>query len=357
MADSIETYYYLIRHVLWPFLVSIAVASGLTYVVRPLSRAFGLLDRPGEHKQHEAPTPTLGGIPVFAAFLAGCLASGPLSNGVIVILKASALLVTVGVLDDIRGVRAKLKLATLFLATSYLWWNGLHLNAFGWAGALALILTFLWIGLVSSAFNGVDNADGAAAGLAIISALTTFAISWVTWQRDLAVISLVLAGSCLGFLIFNFPLPRASIFLGDSGSLFLGFGLGALTVIGNWGELGWKSAMIATLLVFVPLFDFLFILITRGLDGRYRSLEDPIRMCGRDHSSHRLRHCGLTSRQVLAVLYGAAAVTGCFAYQFTVHPESLNSTTVTVGLAVVAALGLVLKLAGLPQDAFVEPRD
>lgn len=345
---------YLIKHVLVPFLLSLGTSWALTFFIRPLSRALGLLDRPGEHKQHEAPTPTLGGVPVFLAFWVGCLASGPLTRPVQVVLQASALLVAVGVLDDVKGVRAMHKLATLFLATVWLWIFGIHLNAFGWGGPFALILTFLWIGLVASAFNGVDNADGAAGGLASISALATFAISWVTWQRDLAIVSLVLAGACLGFLVFNFPRPRASIFLGDSGSLFLGFGLGTLTVLGNWSSIGWKSGVVAGLLVFVPLFDFLFILITRGFDGRYRSLEDPIKMCGRDHTSHRLRHLGLSPRQVLAVLYSFAALAGLLALEIVLHPELLTAATAGLTCSAIACLGLGLKSSGLPPNAFVE---
>lgn len=347
-------YDYVLRHVVWPFALSFGLAMLLTFIIRPLSKSWGLLDRPGEHKQHESPTPTLGGVPVFVAFLIGCLASGPLGTPILVLLQAAAVLVITGVCDDIWGVRAKIKLGVLFLGTAWLWKFGLHLNAFGWGGGLALILTFLWIGLVSSAFNGVDNADGAAGGLAAISGLSTFAISWVTWQHDLAVISLVLAAACLGFLVFNFPWPRATIFLGDGGSLFLGFGLGGLTVVGHWTNFGWKSAVVALLLVFVPLFDFLFILISRGLDGRYRNLEDPIRMCGRDHSSHRLRHLGLSSLQVLAVLYGAGILSGGLALLIVLRPYVLTPLTAGLGVLVVLGMGFALKSTGLPPGAFPE---
>jgi len=343
---------YLLRYVIAPFLVSLFLAAGLTYVLRPLSRRLGILDRPGEHKQHGVPTPTLGGISVFCAFLAGCLASGPPSSSLLVILQAAALLVVVGCCDDIWGVPAKLKLGALFLGTVWMWLHGLHLHAFGWSGLAALLSTFLWVGLISSSFNGVDNADGAAGGLAAISGLTSFVISWVTWQHDLAVVSLVLAGSSLGFLIFNLPNPKATIFLGDGGSLFLGFGLAGITVLGNWTEEGWKSAVVAALLVFVPLFDFLFILITRGLDGRYKTLGDPISMCGRDHSSHRLRHLGLNPKQVLFVLYGAALWAGLLAIGIALKPELLNPQRLFSFVVAIILVGLALKASGLPPGAF-----
>ena len=352
---SLESLDYLLRYVAIPLLVSVVLSSILTYVVRGLTHRFGLLDKPGEHKQHAAPTPTLGGLPVFLAFLAGCMLAG-FSPRLGCILQASAALIVVGVCDDIWGVRAKLKLGTLFLATAWLWWNGIHLDAFGLTGLGALLVTFLWVGLISSAFNGVDNADGAAGGLAIISAVATFAISWATWQRDLATVSLVLGGACFGFLLFNFPWPRATIFLGDSGSLFLGFGLAAFTILGEWSSVGWKSGFIGLLLVFVPLFDFLFILVSRGLDGRYKSWEDPIRMCGRDHLSHRLRYVGLSPRQVLAVLYGAGALSGLAGYAIAVRPELLTVQMVQFCLGAMAIAGLACKQIPLPRDAFVQER-
>lgn len=337
-----------------PFLLSLFLAAGLTYIIRPLSRRLGILDRPGEHKQHEAPTPTLGGISVFCAFLIGCLASGPLSDSLVVILQAATLLVVIGCCDDIWGVPARLKLGALFVVTGWLWLHGLHLDAFGWSGIPALVLTFLWVGLISSSFNGIDNADGAASGLAAISGLTSFVISWVSWQHDLAVVSLILAGSSFGFLMFNFPNPRATIFLGDGGSLFLGFGLAGITVLGQWTEEGWKSAVVAALLVFAPLFDFLFILITRGLDGRYKTLGDPISMCGRDHTSHRLRHLGLSPKQVLFVLYGAALGSGLLAIGIALNPELLNPQRLFAFVIAASLLGLSLKASGLPPGAFPE---
>jgi len=347
-------FWYLLRHILGPFVLTICASVGLTYVVRNLTRSMGLLDRPGQHKQHAAPTPTLGGLPVFIAFSLGAWLSGPLSSNLVTLLAASLLLVSVGVVDDIWGVRAKLKLTALFFSVFLLWREGIHLDAFGLVGFASLSLTFLWIGLVSSAFNGVDNADGAAAGLAVISAAATFWISWQTWQHDLAVVSLILAGACIGFLVFNFPMPVATIFLGDSGSLFLGFGLASITVLGEWSVVGWKAACVAVLLVFVPLFDFLFILISRGLDGRYRTWEDPIKMCGRDHLSHRLRYLGFSPRQVLVVLYGLSVAAGYGAFLVVRDPAVLTPIVLWRFVSLVGLLGVALKATGLPPDAFVE---
>ena len=338
-----------------PFLCALGASLFLTFGVREGTRRLGWLDRPGEHKQHAVATATLGGLPVFIAFVLGCTLAGPVPEQVRDVLEACGLLMAVGLLDDVRGVPATIKLGSLMAATAWLGLGGIHLDSFGLSDVPAGVLTFWWIGLVSSAFNGVDNHDGAAGGLAAISAFTVFAISNVTNQHHLAACSLMLAGACLGFLNFNFPMPRASIFLGDCGSLFLGFGLAVLTVLGQWSSFGWKSGVIAVLLVLVPLYDFLFILITRGIDGRYRNwIVDPIKMCGRDHLSHRLRYLGFSPRGVLACLYGPAVLAGLAAYAIVQDPSRLNPPLALGGLIFLLIVGRRLKSVPLPPDAFPE---
>lgn len=345
---------YILRFVLLPFVATLLVSALGTWLVREMARRFGLLDRPGAHKQHEVPTPAMGGVAVYVAFAVGIALSGPVNEHLRLILLSSGLLVGVGVLDDLRGISANLKLAALAVASYLLFQGGICLDTFGLPGPLALLLTFLWLGLVSSAFNGVDNCDGAASGLAAISSLACFVISWLTWQRELAVVSLVLAGACLGFLLFNFPRPKASIFLGDSGSLFIGFGLSTLTVLGDWSESTAKSILIALLLVLVPLFDFLFILIVRGQEGRYRKWDDPIRMCARDHLSHRLCRLGLGPVGILAVLYSGAILSGGLAVQFACSPDPVGwGQALRIGV-VLFSIGFVFRQVQMPPDAYPE---
>lgn len=346
---------YPVRAVLLPFLASFLVAVLATWTIRSLAHRFHVLDKPGAHKQHAAATPTLGGIGVFLAFAIGLWLAGPLSPKLLWVLAGSALIVVVGLLDDLRGVSANLKLLTLALCSAISYAGGVHLDILGVTGFMAWLTTFLWLGLVASAFNGVDNADGAAAGLASISAAFAFIISWVTWQHELAVVSLALCGACLGFLVFNFPFSRASIFLGDSGSLFLGFGLSTITVLGQWSNTGWKSGLIAIAMVIVPLFDFLFILIVRGLEGRYKRWDDPIRMCARDHSFHRLRQLGLGPRQAVLTMYSVAALAGALCFLAVRNPNMLNAPTTlgALGLPVLAS-GVLLR-ARLAPEAYPEP--
>jgi UDP-GlcNAc:undecaprenyl-phosphate/decaprenyl-phosphate GlcNAc-1-phosphate transferase len=343
---------YILRHVVLPFAATLLFSAAGTWLVRYLAHRLAILDSPGAHKQHERATPTLGGVAVFLSFVIGVLVSGPLTPKLSVILGASGLIVVVGFLDDLRGVNANIKLLALAGATYILWGAGIHLDILVIPTLLVGVITFLWVGLVSSAFNGVDNADGSASGLAAISSVWTFLISWHTWQHELAIVSLVLAGSCLGFLLFNYPAPRATIFLGDSGSLFLGFGLATLTMLGQWSEVPWKAAVIALLLVIMPLFDFLFILIVRGLDGHYKRWDDPIRMCARDHTFHRLRALGLSGQQAVLLLYAGGMLGGALAYTAAISPARLTWELFIMGCVTVLMLGWGMKRAPLPTGAY-----
>lgn len=308
----------------------------LTGVVRWLAHRLDVLDRPGAHKQHAQATPTLGGLGVFGGFLLALLASDLLTPGVRAFLYGGSFIVFVGLMDDTRGVGAIVKLGALAAATALLLDGGVYLRAFALPMPLAYVMTFLWMGLVASAFNGVDNADGAAAGLTALSAFFAFCIAWATWQKELALVALALGGACAGFLWWNFPAPRARIFLGDSGSFFIGFCLAAMVVLGEWAGSGLKAVLMGITLLAVPLFDFGLILVLRGLEGKYRTLTDPITMCARDHTHHRLVALGLNRREALLVMYAAAVLTGSCAVAMA--GMGRNSAAVLFGALVLVGL-------------------
>jgi len=337
---------------LWPLLrvliCGFAASLILTGLVRELSRRLNVLDRPGAHKQHAEATPTMGGLGVFGGFVMALLAAQLLSSGVKAILLGGVFIVMVGFLDDLRGVSANVKLGALAAATALLMEGGIYLQAFSLPLPLAFIMTFLWMGLVSSAFNGVDNADGAASGLACLSSFFAFGIAWTTRQQDLAMVALAMGAACAGFLWWNFPQPRARIFLGDSGSFFIGFGLAAMIVLGEWAGSGLKAILMGLTLLAVPLFDFGMILVSRGLHGKYRTWTDPITMCARDHTHHRLVAMGLSGRSALLVMYLAAILTGSCAVAMV--NLGLAPSLMLFGCLVLLALGFAIWLDRAPID-------
>lgn len=334
-----------------PCLITLFVSWVLSYVVREASKRWGALDRPSEHKQHRDPTPTMGGLAVFFSFLLGLLWRGWPSAPLQTVLLASFLIVLVGVIDDTRGVNAVIKLGVLGLATVVLIQGGI-LFRFGHGAPVDWTITFLWIGFVSSAFNGIDNSDGSAAGVASIAAGFAFLVAWSTWQRDLALIGVHLAAACLGFLAFNFPRPRATLFLGDTGSFFLGFCLSAMILLGQQGTSGLASPTVVLALIGFPVLDFCFILIVRGLNGHYRKWSDPITMCARDHVFHRLVARGLTPREAVLLIYAIGVLFGAAAVAMSASAEGTRLQEFSLIWAVVLGFAFWLARTQLTSDVY-----
>jgi UDP-GlcNAc:undecaprenyl-phosphate GlcNAc-1-phosphate transferase len=334
-----------------PLLCGLFLSFGLSFLVREMAKKIGALDRPSDHKQHRDPTPTMGGVAVFLAFAISLMLNGWPSKDLTTILLASLPIVFVGILDDVRGVNAVVKLGILALSTFLLVHGGivLRLQCGPMVDGLA---TFLWIGFISSAFNGIDNADGSAAGVAAICSLCTFVIAWITWQHSLAILAAHLTMACLGFLVFNFPAPTATLFLGDTGSFFLGFVLAAMLILGHWGQASASSASLAIALIAFPIFDFSLILVLRGFAGKYRKLSDPITMCARDHTHHRLVAWGLRPREAVLMIYAIAALYGSVAVAM-VDLRVDQVLEISGGLTLVSvALLFAFSRIGLPNDVY-----
>lgn len=341
-----------------PLLLALAVSLVLTWVMRHVALRSGLLDKPGGHKQHAEPIPTLGGVAVFAGFTLSVAAYCSMPPSLVAILIGGVFMVTVGLADDLWGVRATAKLAALAVASAILVYYGDVVLRLGYNALWGLPVTFLWIGFVSSAFNGMDNADGAAGGVTVLLAVFAFVIAWQTWQKELALVAAALCGSAAGFLFMNFPAPRAKIFLGDSGSFFLGFVLSAMLVLGEWGTTPFSSAAVALTLLAVSLFDFTLILVLRGVHGHYRDwIRDPICMCARDHTYHRLVAFGLSPREAIMVLYMFAVMTGVAAVAMSTATGAAAIWWLTGVVCVCLVAVAILDRAPLPEDVYahIEP--
>lgn len=337
------------------FGLSFVCGLTLTWLIRGLALRFRLVDEPGAHKQHQVVTPALGGVALYFALVLATCYTCPYSPKLLALLSAATLVALTGALDDLRRVPATQKLAMLGLASTLLVWGGWP-TGLGLTVGLNWIASFLWVGLVSSAFNGVDNADGAAGGLAAISAFFCCLVALATGHYLTAVISLALVGALLGFLVFNFPAPRASIFLGDSGSLLIGLLLSVLALEASPVE-GFTGLLFASLLLAVPLFDFLLILILRGLKGQYRNWREPITMCARDHTFHRLVCSGHSGRTSILKMYHATLVvaTCTLAGWWLLGVPGIHLVGL-LAIAVALRAATILNGAPLPDDVYAEHR-
>lgn len=292
----------------WPFewciLLSFGLAVGLTAVLRRVAPLLGLVDIPGGRKHHARPTPVLGGVAVAAATMGGYALMGPLDARTLWLMGGALVVLALGVWDDRVGLRARFRLAIQLLAAGGIMATGTTFQWFGWAPLNWVVSAFWLVGLIN-AVNCLDCADGVGPGVAAIAAVAFFVIAIAYGHFAVALMAIALLGACFGFLVFNFP--PASIFLGDAGSTFLGFMLGALAIAGSRTAPPIHQAWVAALPVGLAVWDIILVHSRRYMAGS-RGVRALLESVGHDHLPHRLQQVGLAPRQVAVAAYLMAAL-------------------------------------------------
>ncbi|HLF91358.1 MAG TPA: hypothetical protein VI451_20610 [Anaerolineales bacterium] len=332
------------------FGISLAISFILVPIVRWLSFRLGRVAQPRLDRWHQKPTPLLGGVGIFLAFL------GTLSLAYTVImpdtpirwalLAGSVVMFLVGIYDDLRPLTPHVKMAGQILAAGIVVFSGYRTGFFR-SELLNILLTMVWLVGITNAINLLDNMDGLAGGISFITACFLCFFFWrVPGQEDFLILSLALAGAVLGFLIFNFP--PASIFMGDSGSLFLGFTLAALAIARKPQASNVFTVMsVPTLIFLLPILDTTFVTFTRLLRG-----QSPAKG-GRDHTSHRLVAFGLSERQTVFILYAlavGAGIVGALIESLDYYLGLVLIPVVVLSFALVAAYLGRLKVVDAPRD-------
>lgn len=323
------------------FAVPLVVVLVVTPVAGRLARRLGILDHPSEQKFHHDPTPYLGG----AAVAAGLVAIGFLTTGtsaqVFVLLLGGLVLGVWGLLDDWVTVRPPVKLLVEASAGVALWFSDVRAGLFG-NEVLDLALTVLWVVAVTNALNLLDNMDGLTAGVSAVAALTFFTIAAERGDYLVASFALAVAGASLGFLFHN--RPPATIFLGDAGSLMLGFLLAALGLkLDLVGENSFVRSMVPVLILGVPLFDMTLVIVDRLRGGR------RVSQGGTDHSSHRLSALGLSNGAVVGVIVSTEVI--CCALAVTLLDVGFGpavAIAASTGVGAIALLVVLLRVRPSP---------
>ena len=280
------------------------LATGVSALVTPLvgrwASAHGIVAHPRRDRWHTQPTPLLGGIAIYLAATLGIVAFARVDARLLGLLAGGTLLFVTGLVDDLRHLRPHTKLIIQILAACALVVSGIRVETERLA-AVALPLTIVWVVGITNAFNLLDNMDGLSAGTAIIVAFFLFAFSVTVGNVGLALLCLAVAGGALGFLRYNFNPAR--IFMGDSGSMFLGFSLSGIALLGTREMASdvFFVLLVPAAMMGLPIFDTTLVTILRTVEGR------PLSQGGRDHLSHRLVALGLTERQAVLLLYFLAA--------------------------------------------------
>jgi UDP-GlcNAc:undecaprenyl-phosphate GlcNAc-1-phosphate transferase len=302
------------------FLLALLSAFVLTRYVRDFATSHGLVAVPTQERHlHSSPLPRLGGVAIFLSFSCCMLVAAVWalynhrlhttfsSKTLLTILAPASLVFLLGVYDDIRGAGPYFKFSVQGLAATMLFLGGLRIvnipvlfgdHPLPWF--VGLPCTVLWVLAITNAFNLIDGLDGLAAGSALFSTLVAFVVALLNGTSLVTVMSLALAGAILGFLRYNFN--PATIFLGDSGSLFIGFILSALALEGAQKAPTIVAVAIPVVSFGLPILETALSIVRRLISGR------PVFTADREHIHHKLLQHGMTHRQVVILLYGVSAV-------------------------------------------------
>lgn len=321
----------------------------LTPWVRKQAFSWGAVDKPGARKVHKQPMPRIGGLAVYMAFVPSVLLSQQVDPPLLGLLAGGTLVMVLGIVDDIKGLPAKVKLLgqiaaalavipfgiKVYYVTNPLSGNMLFL---GW---LAVPVTVFWIVAVTNAINLIDGLDGLAGGISCIAALTLAAVAWTQYylfgvpgMTEVVLLALTFAAAVLGFLRHNFH--PANIFLGDSGSMFLGFTLAVMSIISFTKSITAISVIIPLVILGIPLLDTFFAIVRRYHNHR------PIFQPDKEHLHHQLMAMGLSHRQTVLVIYGVSLVLGASAVVLNV--VSTDQAAVLLVILSAAAIWLANKV-------------
>jgi UDP-GlcNAc:undecaprenyl-phosphate GlcNAc-1-phosphate transferase len=329
-----------------PVAASFVLALILTPVVRALARRWGAVARPKTDRWHKKPTAMLGGVAIFIAvalviifylFFVPPRADEIIShdrNYLWVVLGASAFLFAVGLADDLFHAKPYQKLIGQVMGAAFVIYYGLYLP---WTSSapINMAITIFWLIGITNAINLLDNMDGLASGIAAISSVF-LALGFVaSSQPTEALVLAVFAAALIGFLVYNSN--PASIFMGDCGSMFIGFFLASTSLMSAAGGRS-RSFLpvlaVPILILFIPIFDTTFVTILRKLSGR------SVRVGGRDHTSHRLVALGMSERRAVWMLYGFAGISGLVAML-------VREMKLDVSLALIGGFTVLLTLLGV----------
>ncbi|GAB2825927.1 MraY family glycosyltransferase [Actinoallomurus bryophytorum] len=311
----------------WVGVAAFALVGGLTEFIRRIAIRFALTDRPSARKAHKSPTPYLGGVVIVLGVL---LPSAVLVSGdgrLRTLVLASLAIALLGFADDVRPLSASTRLIVEGLAATAVVTTGGRIHLF--ENPLDYLLPVLWIVVITNSFNLLDNMDGAAAGVASVTGAVLAIPAFMVGQRSVGVLLLALACGCAGFLPHNWAPAR--IFMGDAGSLFIGFVIAVSAVLVCASSRHEVIVAAPLMVTFVATVDTCVVLVARHRAGR------PLMLGGTDHVSHRLRRLGLSTWQVAAVLSATAAFT-CLA----AIPVIRGWVPAFIPLAFVAGAGALL---------------
>lgn len=320
-------------------LTAALIALATTPVAMILAQRLGAIDMPGikgtdsERHLHKQPTPRMGGLAIYLGFLFTVLLFVPMGRKLGSMLIGATIIVILGILDDINDLKATHKLAVQIVCAVIAVLGGNQITFFSRLtmgghfslGLLSIPVTLIWIVLITNAVNLIDGLDGLAAGISTISAISLVVIALSYSNASVAIVTGALAGGCIGFLPYN--VSPAKIFMGDTGSTFIGYILAVASIQGLFKFYALISFVIPFLMLGLPIFDVCYATLLRLLNG-----DSPFK-ADRKHVHYRLMDMGFSKKQTVAVLYISSAILGVTAI-------AITKTGLARSLVLLVALGI-----------------
>ncbi len=315
----------LIAYVLMALLTALVISFLATPVVKTFAYKVGAIDVPKDaRRMHKVPIPRLGGLAIFIGFMVSILLFVKITPEMKSILLGAAIIVVLGVVDDIMALPAMLKFVVQIIAAAIPATHGVVIQAFSnpnifsknlyWVlGWLSIPVTVLWIVAITNAVNLIDGLDGLANGVSAISATTMLVIALLASEGQVAIVLAALVGACVGFMPYN--MNPAKMFMGDTGATFLGYILATMSIQGLFKYYAVISFVVPFLILGLPIFDTAFAFIRRIAHGQSPMHAD------RSHIHHRLIDMGLNQKQAVATLYVISAILGLSAVVLTTGGE------------------------------------
>ncbi len=319
------------------FTVALVVAYFITPRVKELAIKAGALDAPDARKVHTRPIPRMGGLAIYAGFVLAVLASLHISREIMGLLMGGTVILIVGIIDDLKQLPAKAKLLGQILAAMVLILFGVRIewltNPFGdmlYIDYFSVPVTIMWVVSLTNTVNLIDGLDGLAAGVSTIASVTILMVALQQNFWTVAILTAALAGSAMGFLQHNFN--PAKIFMGDTGSMFLGYMLAGVSILGAVKSAATIALIVPIVALGLPIMDTAFAIIRRYMSGR------PIFKPDKGHLHHRLLEMGFSQKQAVLLMYVISGCLGLSAIVLTEVNHALGMVII-VALLCVAFLG------------------
>lgn len=325
------------------FLIAVVVAYVLTPGIISLAVKAGALDAPDARKVHKAPIPRLGGIGIYLAFMIAVVFTVDMTTEMIGLLLGGTIIAAIGIIDDFKNLPARVKLLGQIMAAAVLVLFDVRIDfisdPFGdmiFLEYLAVPVTLFWVVGLTNTVNLIDGLDGLAAGVSTIACITILLVALQQSYLLIAVLTAALAGSALGFLQYNFN--PAKIFMGDTGSMFLGYMLAGISIIGAVKSAATIALIVPIFALGLPILDTAFAIVRRYMGGV------PIFKPDRGHLHHRLLDLGFTQKQAVLLMYVISAMLGLSAIALT---EVSSGFAIVIIVTVMAAVLLGAKKLGI----------